>query len=95
MMRISELEGKEVIELTTGERLGVIKDCELLVNLATGTVEALLVQKGGWTGKEKNTRTIPWKCIRKISQELIIFEEKASPEKNDQINSSLDSHKLL
>jgi len=72
-VRVSELEGKEIIDLNTGERLGEIKSCELLVDLAAGTVEALLLVKRGWGG-EKNVKTIPWKQIRKISRELIIFE---------------------
>lgn len=79
-MRASELEGKEVIELTTGERLGVIKDCDLLVDLATGTVEALLMYKASWSGMDKTVRTIPWNQIRKISDELIIFEDVKKPE---------------
>ncbi|NLY75244.1 MAG: YlmC/YmxH family sporulation protein [Firmicutes bacterium] len=75
-MRASELEGKEVIELNTGERLGVIQRSELLVNTATGMVEALILVKQGWTGRDKEIRTIPWRQIRKISEELIIFEDQ-------------------
>lgn len=75
-MRASELEGKEVIELNTGERLGVIQRSELLVNTATGMVEALILVKHGWTGRDKEIRTIPWRQIRKISEELIIFEDQ-------------------
>lgn len=73
-MRASEFDGKEVIELNTGERLGVIQKSELLVNTDTGMVEALIFIKHGWGGREKETRTIPWRQIRKISDELVIFE---------------------
>jgi YlmC/YmxH family sporulation protein len=75
-MRASELEGKEVIEINTGERLGVIQKSELLLNTATGMVEALILMKNGWGGREKETHTIPWRQIRKISDELIIFERQ-------------------
>lgn len=75
-MRASELDGKEVIEINTGERLGVIQKSELLVNTVTGMVEALIFIKHGWGGKEKESRTIPWRQIRKISEELIIFEDQ-------------------
>jgi YlmC/YmxH family sporulation protein len=72
-MRSSELEGKEVIELTTGERWGVIKESELLIHTGTGKVEALVLQQTNVFGK--NGRTIPWNKIRKISEQLIIVEE--------------------
>lgn len=75
-MRASELQGKEVIEVNTGERLGVIQKSELMVNTDTGTVEALIFIKHGWGGKEKESRTIPWRQIRKISSELVIFEDQ-------------------
>ncbi len=75
-MRASELEGKEVIEINTGERLGVIQKSELLMNTTTGMVDALIFIKYGWGGKEKEFHTIPWRQIRKISDELIIFERQ-------------------
>lgn len=73
-MRASDLEGKEVIEINSGERLGVIQKSELLVNTATGMVEALIIVKQGWGGQEKQTRSIAWREIKKISQDLIIIE---------------------
>jgi len=73
-MLASEFDGKEVIEINTGERLGVIQKSELLVNTDTGMVEALIFIKHGWGGREKESRTIPWRQIRKISGELVIFE---------------------
>lgn len=73
-MRGSELEGKEVIELSTGARLGVIRDSELLINLKTGRVEGLILRQAGFGGLGKHEQIIPWKQIRKISDELIIVE---------------------
>ena len=73
-MRASDFEGKEVIEISTGERLGVIKESELLINLKTGKVEALVLLKHGWGGNKKEVRSIPWSQIRKISDDLIIFD---------------------
>jgi YlmC/YmxH family sporulation protein len=78
VMRGSELEGKEVIELTSGERLGIIKDSELLLNLKTGTVEALILKQQSFVGFGKAERQVAWSKIRKISEELIIVEETAS-----------------
>jgi sporulation protein, YlmC/YmxH family len=72
-MRASDLVGKEVINVNTGDRLGVIQKSELLVNTATGRVEALIMVKQGWSGRETEIKTIPWADIRKISDELIII----------------------
>ncbi|MCL6590548.1 MAG: YlmC/YmxH family sporulation protein [Firmicutes bacterium] len=73
-MRASELEGKEVINIHTGDRLGTIQKSELLINTATGMVEALILVKSGFGGREKEVQTIPWKEIRKICEDLIIIE---------------------
>ena len=72
-MRLSELVGKEVINVKTGDRLGVIQKSELLVNTQTGRVEALILLKQGWAGVEKEIHTIPWGDIQKISDELILI----------------------
>jgi YlmC/YmxH family sporulation protein len=76
-MRGKDLEGKEVIELTSGERLGIIRNSELLINLNTGVVEGLILRQPGFAGLGKTERTIFWSKIRKISAELIIVEETA------------------
>lgn len=77
-MRASELEGKEVINIHTGDRLGVIRRSELLINTETGTVEGLIIVKIGVGGREKEIMTIPWQKIKKISDELIIVESEKS-----------------
>lgn len=78
MVRASELEGKEVINIHTGDRLGVIRRSELLINTETGTVEGLIIVKIGVGGREKEIMTIPWQKIKKISDELIIVESEKS-----------------
>jgi YlmC/YmxH family sporulation protein len=77
-VRASELEGKEVININTGDRLGVIRRSELLINTETGTVEGLVIVKIGVGGREKEIMTIPWQKIKKISDELIIVESEKS-----------------
>jgi YlmC/YmxH family sporulation protein len=74
-MRGSDLKGKEVIELTHGERLGIIKECELLLNLNTGMVEGLILKQTGFAGLLKSEKLVTWAKIRKIGPELIIVEE--------------------
>jgi YlmC/YmxH family sporulation protein len=76
-LRASELEGKEVININTGDRLGFIRKTELLVNTVTGIVEALIIVKIGIGGREKEIMTIPWRKIKKIGAELIIVDYDA------------------
>lgn len=71
-MRASDLEGKEVIEISSGERLGKVRDWELLIDLERGMVAALLLSGNG-RGKEKEN-SIPWEQVRKISAEFILVE---------------------
>jgi YlmC/YmxH family sporulation protein len=73
-MRGSELQGKEVIELTTGARLGLLKESELLLDLSAGRVEGVVLRQPSFGGLRKTERVIPWSQIRKISAELIIVE---------------------
>jgi YlmC/YmxH family sporulation protein len=79
-MRLSELVGKEVIDVKTGDRLGVIQKSELLVNTQTGKIEALILIKQGWAGLEKEVHTIPWSDVQKISEELILVSGNSGPE---------------
>jgi YlmC/YmxH family sporulation protein len=76
-LRASELEGKEVININTGDRLGFIRKTELLVNTVTGIVDALIIVKIGIGGREKEIMTIPWRKIKKIGAELIIVDYDA------------------
>jgi YlmC/YmxH family sporulation protein len=77
-VRASELEGKEIIDLASGDRLGMVQKSELLLNMATGMVEALIFIKYGLGGREKEVRTIPWQAIRKVSEDLIIVESQGT-----------------
>lgn len=44
-MNLSEIAGKEIVNLVTGERLGVIGECDLILDETTGDILALLIPK--------------------------------------------------
>lgn len=44
-MNLSEIAGKEIVNLVTGERLGVIGECDLILDETTGGILALLIPK--------------------------------------------------
>lgn len=76
-MRLSDLSGKEVINLGDGSRLGVVEECELVFDDETGRIQALVlpVRQGFWRlfGDSRRT-TVPWQAIRRIGDEVIIVD---------------------
>lgn len=76
-MNLSEIAGKEVINLVTGERLGVVGECDIIIDETTGDILALTIPKEKrFLGlrKERDTLEVPWRCIRKIGNDMIIIE---------------------
>ncbi|EAX47088.1 PRC-barrel domain protein [Thermosinus carboxydivorans Nor1] len=76
-MRLSELSGKEVINLGDGSRLGVIDECELSFDRKTGRINALILPtRGGLFGffSDNRSSTIPWHAIKRIGDEVVIVD---------------------
>lgn len=44
-MYLSEIAGKEIVNLTTGERLGVVGECDIIVDEVTGDILALSIPR--------------------------------------------------
>lgn len=72
-MRYSELAGKEIIDISEGTRLGVASSTDLIIDSATGAVEAMVIlqRTGIFTASEI---AVPWEGIRKIGRHLIIVD---------------------
>ena len=76
-MRLSDLAGKEIINLGDGGRLGLIEDCDLYFDAKSGRIEAILLPDrnsifhlfSSHQGKE-----IPWMAIKRIGDEVIIVD---------------------
>lgn len=74
-LRLSELRCREVINVKDGGRIGFV--CDLELNCKDGDVIALIVP-----GKPKFLGCfwrefdywIPWKCIRRIGEDLILID---------------------
>jgi len=76
-MRLSDLTGKEVINLGDGGRLGYIDECDLVFEGHTGRISALIVPKRGWLSAflgDGKTTSIPWHNIKRIGEEVIIVD---------------------
>lgn len=76
-MRLSDLNGKEVINLGDGARLGVITECEITFDSLSGAIRALVLPKRrnlfGIFG-ENQISMIPWQSIKRIGDDIIIVD---------------------
>ncbi|OLS42025.1 YlmC/YmxH family sporulation protein [Bacillus sp. MRMR6] len=86
MVKISDFQIKDVVNVADGKRLGNIGDIE--INLSTGKIEAVVITGAGkvlgFFGRDEEI-IIPWKNIIKIGQDVILvrfkgFEERKTEE---------------
>ncbi|WP_026286032.1 YlmC/YmxH family sporulation protein [Salsuginibacillus kocurii] len=79
MLRVSELETKDIVNMHTGKRLGFLQDVE--VNLETGMIDGLIVGSGGkmlgWLAKDGEWM-IPWSNVVKIGNDVILVHAPKS-----------------
>ena len=76
-MNLSEIAGKEIVNLVTGERLGVVGECDLILDEVSGEILELLIprERGFFViKKDKSFLEVPWRSIRKIWNDMIIIE---------------------
>lgn len=76
-MRLSDLGDKEIVNLANGSRHGQLANAELLFDEHQGFIKAILVPdyrgKAGFFAS-KDYLQLPWNAIRKIGEDIIIFE---------------------
>lgn len=76
-MRLSDLAGKQIVNLYDGKRLGIISEADLEIDAHSGRIRAMLVPSrypwGGFWGDSQQI-VIPWEAIKKIGTEVIIVE---------------------
>ncbi len=74
-MRTADFREREVINITTAERIGFVADVEM--NLENGCVESLVVPvKRGFAGifGKKQDTIVPWEKIVSVGRDLILVE---------------------
>jgi len=73
-MRLSELQTKEIINMTTGKRLGLIID--VIVD-PTGSIKSLILEeKRGRRISSREEYELDWKQISKIGDDIILVQDK-------------------
>ena len=91
-MRLSELGGKEIVNLYDGERLGIIGNSDLVFDENTGEILYLIMpkRKGQFflLGNRGFTQ-VAWNAIRKIGPDVVIIDmENKNLAKYDSYNKS-------
>ncbi len=76
-LRLSDLEGKEVINLIDGARLGVIGEADMVIDLQTGEIQSIVLPRRNtflslWMDRQH--LIIPWQSVKKIGNEVVIVE---------------------
>ena len=73
--RFSEIRDKEVVHVCEGTRLGYPADC--CIDVETGRLTALIVPGPcrflGLFGRDSDY-VIPWACIRRIGEDIILVD---------------------
>ena len=75
-MRLSELSGKEIVDVKRAERLGVLGQTDLEINESTGEIRSLIIPNVKWFGlkREGGDIRVPWSHIQKIGNDMIIID---------------------
>ena len=76
MIKISELQIKDIVNTLDGKRLGNVEDIE--INLRTGKIESITVANNkmlSFLNKDEDT-VIPWSKIKMIGEDIILVEHR-------------------
>lgn len=73
-MRLSELQTKEIINMTTGKRLGLIID--VIVDQSGSIKSLILEEKKGRRMMGREEYELDWKQITKIGDDIILVQDK-------------------
>lgn len=81
MVKISDFQIKDVVNVADGKKLGNIIDIE--IELATGRIDAIVISAStrmlGFFGREAEV-VIPWKNILKIGEDVVLVRFKDGDE---------------
>ena len=74
-MRLSELGGKEIVDVNRAERLGVLGQTDLEFS-DNGQITALIIPSVKWFGlmKKGNEIRVPWAHIKKVGTDMLIID---------------------
>lgn len=72
-MRLSELQTKEIINMSTGKKLGVIID---VIVTTEGKIKSLILEEKKGRRLSKEEYELDWQQITKIGDDIILVQNK-------------------
>ncbi|MET1178068.1 YlmC/YmxH family sporulation protein [Peribacillus sp. NPDC094092] len=88
-MRLSELSGKEIVDVNRAERLGILGQTDLEID-ETGQITSLIIPSVKWFGllRSGSEIRVPWDHIKKIGADMVIidFQEGLSLKDGEQMD---------
>ncbi|WMT27889.1 YlmC/YmxH family sporulation protein [Bacillus aerius] len=73
MISISEFQIKDVVDVSSGKKLGTARDID--INVTSGKIQAIIIggtgKMMGFFGKEEEM-IVPWRNIVKIGEDVIL-----------------------
>ncbi|PKM40273.1 MAG: YlmC/YmxH family sporulation protein [Firmicutes bacterium HGW-Firmicutes-8] len=76
-MRLSDLAGKEVINIIDGAKLGVIGEADMVIDINSGEIQSIILPRKNnvfnlWIDRQH--MIIPWQAVKRIGNEVVIVE---------------------
>lgn len=76
-LRLSDLAGKEVINMVDGARLGAIGEADMVIDVHSGEIQSIILPRKNnlfnmWMDRQHII--IPWQSVKKIGYEVVIVE---------------------
>lgn len=77
IIRYKDISGKEIVDINLGERLGILGQTDLEIDMNTGQIISFVIPSFKWFGlkKEGIETRIHWESIKKIGEDMILIEE--------------------
>jgi len=76
-MRYKDISGKEIVNVKSGTRLGILGQTDLEIDKQTGQIKSFVIPQYKWFGlkKEGIETSIPWEAIQKIGEDMILIKD--------------------
>lgn len=76
-MRLSQMAGKEIVNITDGTRLGVVGQSDMTIDPESGEIYSITMPRrpnmlNVWTGSQE--LVVPWEAVKKVGSEVIVVE---------------------
>ncbi|MEH7810305.1 YlmC/YmxH family sporulation protein [Bacillus toyonensis] len=83
-MRLSELSGKEIVDLERAEKMGILGHLDLEINESDGQIQALIIPVTKWGGFKKGQQEVrvEWRDVKKVGHDMILCDisDHSNPE---------------